>query len=123
MHGAALVLTVLLIAALKKGGKTIPAIGGLVAGALLAYFYSHSGDPWTILHNQADRIRGNLGDELGAAPAALGLAIIAWWQYAQPKVKMSTLYGFMLMVCAQAADGLWTRAVSIIGSLARVVTG
>lgn len=123
MHGAALVLTVLLIAALKKGGKTIPAIGGLVAGALLAYFYSHAGDPWTIAHAQGAKMRDNLGDEVGAVPAALALAILAWWQFAQPKVRMSTLYGFMLMVCAQAADGLWTRAVSAIGSIVRVVTG
>jgi hypothetical protein len=123
MHGASLVLTVLLIAALKKGGQSIPAAGGLVGGAVLAYVYARAGEPWAILHAQAARLRDNLGDEVGASAAAVALAIFAWWWYAAPKARSSALLGFLLMVSAESAGGLWQRVVSIVGSLVRVVTG
>ncbi|GAA2463263.1 hypothetical protein [Streptomyces macrosporus] len=123
LHGLAFALTVIVIAGLKKGGKTIPAPASLAAGIALGYAYQHAGDPWSIVAEKAVELNAQIGDEFGAVPAAVAVALLGWWHFARPGLLGSITLGFLALNAASAATDLWRKAVSIIGSLLTVITG
>lgn len=124
LHGLAFALTVAVVAALAKGGKRIGPVGGLAAGIALGYAYKRAGDPWTILSDKAAEITGRIGDEFGAVPAAVAIALLGFWWYKRPGPLGSAVTGLLLISAAEAGGTrLLTKAVSIIGSLVEIVAG
>ncbi|MEV5079393.1 hypothetical protein AB0K74_11365 [Streptomyces sp. NPDC056159] len=123
LQGLALALTLVTIAALKKGGKSFPTPLAFVIGIVLAYAYAHAGQPWSILSVKAHDMTARFGDHFGAAPAAVALGIAGWWHYTRPGAKGSVLQGFLMTTAALAAHGLLTQATAMIGSLVQVVAG
>ncbi|MFJ8345064.1 hypothetical protein ACIQ9J_01545 [Streptomyces sp. NPDC094153] len=123
LQGLALALTIITIAALKKGGKSIPGPAGLFIGIVLAYVYTRAGMPWSVLSVKAHAMTARFGDQFGAAPAAVALAIGGWWHYTRPGLLGSVLQGFLMMSAAMAASGLATQVTAMIGSLIQVVAG
>jgi hypothetical protein len=123
LQGLSFALTVIVIAALKRGGKSIPAPAALAMGIILGYAYAHTGEPWSILSSKAHEMTGRVGDEFGAVPAAVALAIGGWWHYSRPGPLGSVIQGLLLMSAAMASSGLARQASDIIGSLVQVVAG
>ncbi|WP_043198660.1 hypothetical protein, partial [Streptomyces sp. NRRL WC-3725] len=97
LHGLAFALTVLVIAALKKSGKKLSSPAALAAGVALGYAYSHTGEPWSVLADKAQQMTASVGDEFGAVPAAVALAIGAWWHYTRPGPLGSVVQGLLLI--------------------------
>lgn len=124
LHGLAFALTVAVIAAFTKGGKRIGPAGGLAAGIALGYAYKRAGDPWAVLSDKAAEITAKIGDEFGAVPAAVAVALAAFWWYKRPGPLGSVVSGLLLISAAEAANTrLIAKGVSIIGSLVEIVAG
>ncbi|MFF2650586.1 hypothetical protein [Streptomyces sp. NPDC058045] len=123
LHALAFVLTILVIAALKKGGKSLKGTAALALGIGLGYLYAHTGQPWSILSDKASQILTNVGDEFGAGGAALALAIGGWWHYTRPGPAGSVIQGLLMMTAASTATGLMKQATDIIASIVRVIAG
>ncbi|NUR04235.1 MAG: hypothetical protein HOY79_49365 [Streptomyces sp.] len=123
LQGLALVLTLITIAALKKGGKSFPPALALAVGVVLAYTYAHVGQPWSILSVKAHDMTARFGDHFGAAPAAVALGLAGWWHYTRPGAKGSVVQGFLMTNAALAATGLLTQVTAMVGSLVQVVAG
>ncbi|MFB6955477.1 hypothetical protein ACFCYB_00215 [Streptomyces sp. NPDC056309] len=123
LQGLALALTLVTIAALKKGGKSFPTPLAFAVGIVLAYAYAHAGQPWSILSAKAHDMNGRIGDHFGAGAAAVALGIAGFWHYSRPGPKGSVLQGFLMMTAALEARGLLAQVTAMIGSLIQVVTG
>jgi hypothetical protein len=123
LQGLAFALTVIMIAALKKGGKSFPAPLALAVGIVLAYVYAHVGDPFSLLHEKAQEMTSRIGDRFGAVPAAVALGIGGWWHYTRPGPKGSVIQGFLMMTAALGAQGLTSQVTSMVGSLVQVLAG
>ncbi|GED89328.1 hypothetical protein [Streptomyces sp. 6-11-2] len=123
LQGLAFALTLITIAALKKGGKSFPSPLAFAVGIVLAYVYARAGQPWSILSVKAHDMTGRIGDHFGAVPAAVALGLAGWWHYTRPGAKGSVLQGFLMTSAALAANGLLTQVTSMIGSLVQVVAG
>lgn len=123
LHGLAFALTLIVIAALKRGGKTLPPAAGLAAGIVLGYVYQRAGDPWSILSDKATQLNAQVGSEFDAVPAAVALAILGWWHFARPGLLGSVILGLLAVTAASAASGLLQKATSIVGSLVSVLSG
>ena len=123
LHGLSLLLTVVVIAAAKKGGNTIPAPGGYAAGMVLAYCYARTGDPWSILSDKAAQMTTTAGDEFGVSAAAVALTIAGLWWYTRPKLVLSIVLGLLTMTAAEASSGTWAQIASIFGSFINILAG
>lgn len=123
LQGLAFALTIIMLGALKRGGKSFPAPLALAVGIVLAYVYAQVGEPFSILHVKAQEMTGRIGDRFGAAPAAVALGIGGWWHYTRPGAKGSVIQGFLMTTAALAATGLVTQATAMVGSIVQVVAG
>ncbi|NGO68541.1 hypothetical protein [Streptomyces boncukensis] len=123
LQGLSLVLTVVVVAAARKGGQTIPSTGGLAAGAALAYCYARTGRPWSILAEKGKDVVDNAGTQFSVVPAAVALALLGWWHYTRPRLVASTVLGFLMMTAAAASSGLWREISGIIGSFVKILAG
>ncbi|MCT2591128.1 hypothetical protein LHJ74_14625 [Streptomyces sp. N2-109] len=123
LHGLSLLLTVLVVAAVKKGGQTIGPAAGLAAGVAMAYAYARTGRPWSILAEKAQEMTATGGAEFGVVPAAVALSLYAWWWYTRPKLLGSVVLGFLLMTAASASSGLWKEITSVVGSFITIFAG
>lgn len=123
LQGLAFALTVIALAALKKGGKSFPPPWALAVGIVLAYVYAQVGEPFSILHVKAQEMTGRVGDRFGAVPASVALAIGGWWHYTRPGPKGSVIQGFLMTTAALAATGTITQVTSMVGSIVQVVAG
>ncbi len=123
LPGLALALTLTLIGALKKGGKSLPTPAALAVGIVLAYTYARVGEPFSILSDKGAEATAQFGGEFGAVPAAVALGLGGLWHYLRPGPVLSTLFGFLIMTAAAAATGFMAKAESILGSLITVFAG
>lgn len=123
LHGLSLLLTVVVIAAAKRGGHTIPAHAGYAAGMVLAYSYARSGAPWSILSDKASQMATTAGDEFGVGAAAVALCLFGLWWYLRPKLIFSIVLGLLTMTAAEASTGTWQQVVAIIGSFIDILAG
>lgn len=123
LQGLAFALTVITIAALKRGGKSFPAPVALAVGIILAYVYAQVGDPFSVLHEKAQEMTTRVGDRFGTVPAAVALGIGGWWHFTRPGAKGSVIQGFLMTTAALAATGLMAQVTSMVGSIVQVVAG
>ncbi|MFB7461272.1 hypothetical protein [Streptomyces sp. NPDC056188] len=123
LQGLAFTLTLITIAALKKGGKSFPTPLAFAIGIVLAYAYAHAGQPWSILSAKAHDLNGRIGDNFDAVPAAVALGLAGFWHYSRPGPKGSVLQGFLMMTAALEAKGFLTQVTAMAGSLIQVVAG
>lgn len=123
LQGLAFTLTMIMIGALKKGGKSFPAPLAFAVGIVLAYTYAKAGQPWGIIAGKGHDITMRMGDRFGAVPAAVALGIGGFWHYTRPGPKGSVIQGFLMTSAALAASGLITQVTAMVGSLVEVVAG
>ncbi|MEU1824247.1 hypothetical protein ABZ502_17690 [Streptomyces abikoensis] len=124
LHGLAFALTFIVIAALKKGGKSVKSEVGLGMGIILGYAHARAGEPWSILSDKAKHLLSSIGAEVGgASAAAITVAIAGWWWYARPGAKGSVVWGYLLISAAATASGLLGKIEGIVGHVATIIAG
>lgn len=125
LSGLALVLTGLIVAALKKGGKTLKPQVAYGLGGVLAYTYANTGAPWNLLAGQATDLTGSASAQFNAGSAAIAIAGFAIWFYWRPGVVGSTLMGFLTITAAAGAtdSDVLTMVMQLLGTLVGVVAG